>query len=579
MNNKFHSSMLCSLSVLLAACGSGSDTATHASAQAPALAARVQSSAQADSTAYYTAVQQIYVGYFGRPADPAGLVYYANFFRSAGAPTDIVALSAAYQTNPTVRALIDSFGTSAESAALYPGDNGAFLDAVYQNLFAHAADAAGKAYWLNLLNAGAVTRASAAVNLMAGAQGTDVTALNNKVVVAGQFTTTASTPAGMLAYDGLAANAIVRAMLNTVNLNTNVAAIQPTLDNTLSAVVVARPAAGMYAGAFNPNSQLNTLVLDDDSYYGFYSFDATVPIAATGMLYGSGKSNSGTFTSSSLFDYNPNGTHFTLSAAYRAQASFNGNLVTSGGNSLPFTSNVIDPAIYDYNKPAALADVAGSWNMRQTATAAQAITILADGSFTGSSTGCAISGQLTPRGNKNVFNALVNYGPGTCPLSGSSIGGVAFTYVLNAGVTRQLYIAGTNASHSVGALMIGSNALVVGQPTALIITDTVAGTGAVAIAGKTITVKYTGYLYDPSAVNLRGAIFDSSDYHSPSTFSFVLGTGVVIPGWDQGFNGMKVGGKRTLTIPASLGYGATGSGTLIPPNTGLIFDVELDAVL
>jgi FKBP-type peptidyl-prolyl cis-trans isomerase FkpA len=102
--------------------------------------------------------------------------------------------------------------------------------------------------------------------------------------------------------------------------------------------------------------------------------------------------------------------------------------------------------------------------------------------------------------------------------------------------------------------------------------DTLAGKGAQAVAGKTVTVHYSGWLHAPKAPKGRGPAFDSSVGREP--FSFPLGAGAVIPGWDQGVAGMKVGGKRTLIIPAALGYGARGAGP-IPPNANLIFDVEL----
>ncbi|MFA4874820.1 MAG: FKBP-type peptidyl-prolyl cis-trans isomerase [bacterium] len=95
--------------------------------------------------------------------------------------------------------------------------------------------------------------------------------------------------------------------------------------------------------------------------------------------------------------------------------------------------------------------------------------------------------------------------------------------------------------------------------------------GTVATAGKTVLVDYTGWLDESGK---KGKKFDSSlDRNQP--FSFKLGGGMVIKGWDEGVAGMKVGGKRTLMIPASLGYGARGAGAAIPPNANLIFDVEL----
>ena len=93
------------------------------------------------------------------------------------------------------------------------------------------------------------------------------------------------------------------------------------------------------------------------------------------------------------------------------------------------------------------------------------------------------------------------------------------------------------------------------------------GTGTEATAGRTVSVHYTGWLTD-------GTKFDSSkDRNQP--FNFPLGGGRVIKGWDEGVQGMRVGGTRRLTIPASLGYGARGAGGVIPPNATLVFDVEL----
>ncbi len=106
-------------------------------------------------------------------------------------------------------------------------------------------------------------------------------------------------------------------------------------------------------------------------------------------------------------------------------------------------------------------------------------------------------------------------------------------------------------------------------------TDLTAGTGATAVAGRTVSVNYTGWLYDASKTDNKGAQFDSSI--GRGLFSFVLGAGQVIAGWDQGVVGMKVGGKRRLIVPPGLGYGSAGVGP-IPGNSTLIFDVDLVAV-
>jgi FKBP-type peptidyl-prolyl cis-trans isomerase FkpA len=108
----------------------------------------------------------------------------------------------------------------------------------------------------------------------------------------------------------------------------------------------------------------------------------------------------------------------------------------------------------------------------------------------------------------------------------------------------------------------------------LVATDTVIGKGKEATVGSRVVMHYTGWLYKPMAVKQHGRKFDSS-FDRSEPFSFVLGTGQVIKGWDRGVLGMKVGGKRTLIIPSHLAYGSRSAGDVIKPNSDLIFDVEL----
>ena len=108
-------------------------------------------------------------------------------------------------------------------------------------------------------------------------------------------------------------------------------------------------------------------------------------------------------------------------------------------------------------------------------------------------------------------------------------------------------------------------------PSGLQYIDHVVGEGDTAAAGQHVTVHYTGWLYENGE---QGPKFDSSrDRNDP--FDFPLGAGMVIKGWDEGVQGMKIGGQRTLIIPPGLGYGARGAGGVIPPNATLKFDVEL----
>lgn len=104
--------------------------------------------------------------------------------------------------------------------------------------------------------------------------------------------------------------------------------------------------------------------------------------------------------------------------------------------------------------------------------------------------------------------------------------------------------------------------------------DQQVGTGAVATSGQDVVVHYTGWNYDSRKPDQRGEKFDSSrDRNEP--FTFLLGAGRVIRGWDEGVAGMRVGGKRVLMIPPEYGYGRKGAGGVIPPNGSLVFEVEL----
>jgi FKBP-type peptidyl-prolyl cis-trans isomerase FkpA len=104
------------------------------------------------------------------------------------------------------------------------------------------------------------------------------------------------------------------------------------------------------------------------------------------------------------------------------------------------------------------------------------------------------------------------------------------------------------------------------------VTDLRVGSGAEATAGKRLTVNYTGWMYNPSGTDGKGQQFDTSV--GRGAYSFTLGAGQVISGWDRGVAGMRVGGQRRLVVPPELAYGASGNGP-IPPNATLVFDIEL----
>jgi FKBP-type peptidyl-prolyl cis-trans isomerase FkpA len=136
--------------------------------------------------------------------------------------------------------------------------------------------------------------------------------------------------------------------------------------------------------------------------------------------------------------------------------------------------------------------------------------------------------------------------------------------------------AGQSASASATVKIETPAVPVIAEPVqdALVKIDSVVGSGAEATVGSTVYMHYTGWLYKPMGVKQRGRKFDSS-FDRGQPLDFVLGTGRVIKGWDQGIVGMKVGGKRTLIIPNHLAYGARGAGDIIKPGADLIFEVEL----
>ena len=116
-----------------------------------------------------------------------------------------------------------------------------------------------------------------------------------------------------------------------------------------------------------------------------------------------------------------------------------------------------------------------------------------------------------------------------------------------------------------------SGNVAVSSPATLTKTDNTVGTGAEAVTGKSVTVDYTLWLYSASAADFKGSQLESGPY------TFTIGSTNTIQGFQQGVLGMKVGGKRTILVPASLGYGATGSGK-VPPNSGLVFELVLKSV-
>jgi len=231
--------------VVLAACGGGSESSQQAAA--PVRLAAVQATAQVAAEDYFPMVQQLYIAYFGRAADPVGRNNFAAQLLQLNAPTDIQQMTDAYNNDGRIRALVDSFGTSDESKALFgAGDNAAFVTVIFQNVLGRTPDPAssGFLFWENALNGGGLNRSDASMSIMAGAlanttpQGLiDGKLVNNRVAVASAFTAALDTDIKINAYSGAPAAALVRSMLASVDANTDVAAFQTNITNAVNTLV------------------------------------------------------------------------------------------------------------------------------------------------------------------------------------------------------------------------------------------------------------------------------------------------------------------------------------------------------
>ena len=199
----------------------------------------------ASAASYSTLVQQLYVAYFGRPADYFGLQNFEAALAAANAPTDPAALAAAYSTNAAVKTLVDSFGTSHESTALYgSGSTESFVNAIFENLFNRPAAVAGLTFWVNAINSGAVSKGDAALAILAGAENNsttqgkaDWTLIGNKIGVASNFTTALGSSSNQIvAYAGATAAQDARLMLSSVTGSTVPATfnVQTTINNIVA---------------------------------------------------------------------------------------------------------------------------------------------------------------------------------------------------------------------------------------------------------------------------------------------------------------------------------------------------------
>jgi hypothetical protein len=204
------------ISLLLLACGDGRVGGDGK----PAAGMAVESTARRASVeedGREILIQQLYLTFLGRPADPDGLRYFKDRLQAGNLPATLSGLSAAYSSDKSARALLSMFADSAESKALYNGNTPALIAAVYRQTFNRDAEALGLQFWLMSISNGGNDQASAVLNIVSSAQGSDLETFQNKLRAARNFTTAVDTPERRKLYDDMGSNALVRDMIGLVH--------------------------------------------------------------------------------------------------------------------------------------------------------------------------------------------------------------------------------------------------------------------------------------------------------------------------------------------------------------------------
>jgi hypothetical protein len=268
------------------------------------------------ATTFYNDIQKLYVAYFNRPADPAGLAFWETAVEAAGGST--AAVSAAFA------------GSDEYKAAYANKTNAQIVDTVYQNLFGRPAEDAGKAYWANLLDKGTVTIDAVVTAVAQGAQGTDLVAYNNKVTAAAAFTAAVDTDAEKAGYSGADANKIAKTYLAAVTDNASLAAATaPAALNTSVAATVAAGTPFSVAGALNTLNTANAAVT---SYLTGLKLDAAGVAAAQTTAVGDVAADLSDATSASLYASTTSQT--VRDALVTAQQSINAATLTAAQKTL-----------------------------------------------------------------------------------------------------------------------------------------------------------------------------------------------------------------------------------------------------
>jgi len=225
--------------------------------------------------------------------------------------------------------------------------------------------------------------------------------------------------------------------------------------NSTTTTAQATPGAaqGVYSGTTSANYAFQGIVLPNDRLYAIYGTKSTSGFLVYGLMIGQGTSMSNGKFNGTYTDYYYTGTVYpgTLAATYVAGASLGGSY-SENGTTYNINATPMASTDFNYNTPASLSQIAGTWSGTALDATSGTFTVNANGSFSGSVQGCSITGSLTPDTTKNFFNVTMTFGPSPCASASQTATGIAVTYLLSDGVHHQLLVAGSNAT--MGALFI-----------------------------------------------------------------------------------------------------------------------------
>jgi hypothetical protein len=224
---------------------------------------------------------------------------------------------------------------------------------------------------------------------------------------------------------------------------------------------VAQPATpgqaqGVYSGTTANGNTFQTIILPNDRYYAIYGTTTVNAFQISGMMTGQGISNNGNY-SATVTDFSDNSAIYTgsVSASYVVGSSIGGTVTETGNPTLTFTGTVMPSSQFNYNAPASLSNITGTWTGTLLDGTTATVTINTDGTFNGSSSGCSFSGTMAADiSGKNFFDISLTYGASPCLLPNQTSSGIAVDYLLPDGLTRQL-LAGVASGTTYGTVFVG----------------------------------------------------------------------------------------------------------------------------